>query len=81
VHIVGGAALFLALAAAAFGLWEFTEWMRELGAPYWLLVICDLIAYLLCGVDVTCAAFFIAVEGFIFLRAVWKMLKQELDDE
>ncbi|MER8856579.1 MULTISPECIES: hypothetical protein [unclassified Mesorhizobium] len=81
MHIMVGVGIFLALACAAFVIWEFTEWMREHNAPYWLLVICDAVAYLLFVIDVICASFFALVEGMKFVRAVWKTWKRELQDE
>jgi hypothetical protein len=80
VHILVGVAIFVALAGAAFAIWKFTDWMRELGAPYWLLAICDAVAYLLFAIDVICASFFATVEGMKFVRAVWKTWKLELKD-
>ncbi|MBO0903331.1 hypothetical protein [Jiella sonneratiae] len=80
VHLLVGVVIFIALASAAFGIWEFTEWMRGFHAPAWLLFICDGVAYLLFATDVFCATFFILVESLKFVRAVWKAWKMELRD-
>ncbi len=71
IHIIVGVAMFVAFACAALGVWEFTNWMKGLGAPAWLLVICHAVAYLLFGIDVICATFFVLVEGVKFVREVW----------
>jgi hypothetical protein len=75
------ALIFVAMAGGAVAIWEFTRWMRELGAPYWIWVICDAVAYSLFAIDVICAVFFCLVEGMKFIRSVWRDWKLELRNE
>jgi hypothetical protein len=81
VHILVGTIIFVVLAGAAFGLWALTEWIREQGAPWFIVVICNGMADVLFCIDIVCGTFFAAVEAMKFVRSVWMGWRKELKDE
>jgi hypothetical protein len=72
VHILLAAVMFLAIGLVAIGLWEFTEWIRSIAAPYVIVSVCEGLTYLLFAVDAICFVFFVLVEGAKLLREIWR---------
>jgi hypothetical protein len=68
-HIVVATFLFVALALAALGVWYFTQWLKDIGAPWEIWFTCTLISELLFGLDVLCLLVFVVAE-------VWKLLRE-----
>ena len=69
-HIVVGSLVFVVVAATAFGIWEFTQWIKGLGAPQTIWLPCEAIGYLIFWIDAICATFFYFVEGWKLLREI-----------
>ena len=70
VHVLVASLLFLLIAGGAILIWEFTNWIRALGAPYEIWVPCHAVADLIFFTDVICASFFVVVEGWRLLRTI-----------
>jgi hypothetical protein len=75
VHILVNVLLFLVLAAAAWGVGLFTDYMGSHAAPPLIVTTCHLFADLLFFVDVLGAVFLIGVMTLRFLREVWELLE------
>lgn len=75
VHILVGAIIFSVLAVAALALWELTEWMKNVHAPFELWIVCHGVADLLFFVDVICFVLFTLAEGLKLVREIWAGLR------
>jgi hypothetical protein len=70
VHVLIASFLFLLIAGAAVLIWEFTNWIKALGAPYEIWVPCHAVADLIFFTDVICASFLVVVEGWRLIRKI-----------
>ena len=69
-HVLIASFLFLLIAGAAVLIWEFTNWLKRLGAPYEIWVPCHAVADLIFFTDVICASFLVVVEGWRLIRKI-----------
>jgi hypothetical protein len=74
-HIVVASVLFAVLALAAFLLWRFTEWLKQLGAPEQIWYTCEFLSDLIFYLDVLCFLVFSGVEVW---RLVSRMYEQPM---
>ena len=74
-HVIVAMVIFAAIMGAAWLLWELTEWLGRHDAPYILVVVGEVVAYLLFAVDVVCLGFFVIVEGIKLLKEIAMRLR------
>ena len=71
VHIVCAALLFSVVAGVALLLWAGTIWIKGLGAPYEIWVVCYWVSELLFWFDVGCFGFYVICQGTKLIGEIW----------
>jgi hypothetical protein len=69
-HICVWVVVFIVTALAAWGLWVFTDFIREQGAPYHIWITSRYLSELLFGIDVFCFIFAIFAEAYVLIRVM-----------
>ena len=72
LHIVIATFLFGVVTLAAVGLWEFTEWLKEIGAPYEIWIVSHGVAELVFWLDALCFVLYVITEA-------WKLVREIID--
>lgn len=72
IHMVVAAVLFGAVALVALAVYFFTEWMRSIGAPYEIWIVCYAVSELIFWLDVLCFVVFVLAEVWLLLREIWQ---------
>ena len=52
IHIVVAVILYVVITLAAYGIWDFTEWLASVGAPYDIVATSHIVGYVLYGIDI-----------------------------
>lgn len=71
VHVICAALLFSALAAVALVMWAATNWIKTLGAPYEIWIVCYWVSELLFWLDVGCFALYAICQGWKLVKEIW----------
>jgi len=71
IHMLLASVLFAAVTSFAFGLWWFTEWLKSLGAPYPLWIVCYGISELVFWLDALCFLVYVGVEAYNLIREIF----------
>jgi hypothetical protein len=70
IHIIVASFLFGVVTLAAFALWWFTQWIKELGAPDEITFVSYAVSELLFWIDVLCFGVFVVAEAYKLVREI-----------
>lgn len=73
IHILVASFLFGVVTLAAFGLWWFTMWLKNMGAPNEIWAVGYVVSELVFWIDVFCFGVFVLAE-------VYKLIKEIIAD-